>query len=92
MGLLGCLPGLLGCLLAKLAFLRLACGELAGARTVTGGELAGTGSGAELPKNGSSWICSRLSEPRAAYPAYAVSCVSARNSAIGRASLPKCCA
>lgn len=79
LGLLGCLPGLLGFLLAKPAFLGLARGEV-----------AGTNSGAEVLKKGSSWIFSRLSEPEAAYPAYAVSCVRARNSAIGRASLPKC--
>ena len=95
LGLLGCLAGLLGFLPAKLAFLGQARGELAGTGTgpcgkVLVGELAGTG--AELPKNGSSWTCSRLSEPRAAYLEYVVSCVRARNSAIGRASLPKCCA
>lgn len=92
LGLLGCLPGLLGFLPAKLAFLELACGKLARSGTGACGELAGTGSAAWLPKNGSTCICSRPSEPRAAYPAYAVSCVSARNSAMGRASLPKCSA
>ncbi len=74
-GLLECLPGLLGLLRARFDFLGLDVGGLLPEGTVA--------------KKGSSWIWSRLSGPEAAYPAYAVLCVRERNSATGKASLPK---